>query len=1789
MYEAAIQFTLESGPEVSDQLLCDDFFHYWTGASRDQVESTWRSRLRGLQTTQFPPLPHTSFRTRVDSTTEYTFVNTHLSPRADVTPVLWTAWTLLTAAWTGSDDIVFGAILSTSDTSSTRKSLAQSTSTSVVPVRFVIDHNLRVTQALNNAVAISDEAKWFRRIGRHLIHLLGDDGERACSFQSVLQVQQDAQDVMDDAEFDESWIPCEEVALQLRCHIRSDGSTALLCRFDSSVIQPTKVQRMLRQFGHIVGQLQNAEPDAMVRDIRSTSEEDLVDIWGWNATVPEGVEACVHDLFTSVAVSQPDATAVCAWDGDLTYRELDTLSSTVASRLVVLGVGPGSIIPLCFEKSKWMLVGMLGIMKAGAASVTMDTTYPEAQLQSIVRQAHTHDSKQHLLILSSRRNQNLSRRLLQQGSSPSGQVLVVETEVQRRQDTPALPEHPPIKVRPQDLLYIVFTSGSTGTPKGVMISHYNFSSVIHHQHERLGLEPSSRVYDFVSYAFDVAWFNALPPLIVGACLCIPSEDERKDSLLSSIRDSEANYIFMTPTAAQLIEPRDVPCLRRVVFAGERLQRSDVRRWDGGPVKVGNLYGVAECTVSNILAAEIPTKESGEPSMGTGCGSVSWIVRLDAASLASVGEVGELWLEGPLVGQGYLGDAEKTAASFIRNPPWLLAGVPSRGIRGRSGRLYRTGDLALYNPDGTLQFAGRKDSQVKIRGQRVELGDVEAHVKALLSSKPDAQVVAEVITPRDAHNPVLAAFISPSGAADISPEGLRILVAELTGGLNDKLLARVPPHKIPGTYIPIAAIPTTGTGKTDRKKLQEIGRDLDLLQPVEITNKNRPRTELEKILAQSWADVLDIPLDRISTRTPFTRLGGDSITAMQLISRLRIQQVQLAVGDILRHQTIETIVPRCRLLAQTSTTKINEVSQEATDEAWGPSPIQRLFFSSHPEGLNHYNQSFLLELRDSFTETEVRKTATLLVHRHHMLRARFKHGPGCWEQYIIQSSPDAFLFATHTFSSHDEMHRVARDRQGSLDIVNGPVFAVDYFNIITQDQTFILLTAHHLVIDLVSWRILWREMEDTLKGAAPLPPLSGTSFHQWAAIQEKLGCESDLSDLLPFPLTHQIESWDVSPSENTLAAVEEYSIRLDAPTTSLLLGSANQGLRTEPLDIMVGVLIHSLHETFPDRPAPAIFLEGHGREPLNDTAIDLSGTVGWFTSICPVQISLQGGNSNTQVEAIKLVKDTRRAVPGKGLPYFAAINYGRDSGSSHERPNAEFLFNYGGVFQQLEGHKSIFRRTSIELPTASQATRRMALVEINGTIVEGALCLSVSIHKHMRHLRALEQWAHSLPGVFSSATRYLDTMVPMPTLSDFPLLNASYDELGSIMAQLQRKGLDLGDVQDLLPCTPLQEGMLLAVARGLSTYHISLVWECLTTQGVPVDAARLESAWRTATAHHSIFSSVMVESAELQTFLQVQLARSPTTQTHRRVAHSGDGRLESAADTLTRMPAPQFSSMQPPFCVTICEGPGDDEQTATVCCRLDISHAIVDATSFPILLDDVAKAYDRVTAEQTPPSFHTIVKEIMGVPLESKLEYWRHFLDGAEPCRIPLLARAQGTDVGEEPHKRVTINSSVTNPISAFCQDSNITRSTFLQVAWAMMLSQLTHKQDVCFAYLASGRDVNVEDVDGVVGPLINTLISRIDVGASAAGSVLSETGRHLVNHFDFQHVPLARLQSDLRLRGERLFNTSMTVRKAMRFAHDGKTSGLRLKAVSIRETAEVRATFSTRESMYKPHLRAPLY
>jgi amino acid adenylation domain-containing protein len=951
---------------------------------------------------------------------------------------------------------------------------------------------------------------------------------------------------------------------------------------------------------------------------------------------------------------------VCAWDGELTYGQLDHLSTQVAQKLQTEhGVQPEVIVPLFFDKSMWMPVAMLGVMKAGGASVAVDISQPDSRLKTIIEQVKGS------LILASEASMAAAQRLF-----PTSTVVNVATLCSLSQPMPTALSS---AVTPSNTLYIVFTSGSTGVPKGVVITHANFSSALITQTKKLGFNEESRVLDFASYAFDAAWYNALHTLYGGGCLCIPSEDDRKGDLSGAIVRLKPTFANLTPKVTDLLDPAALRVLDVVEMSGESADAGQIARIQEHS-QSRFAYGPAECSILSTVSDINATRTT----IGKGLGICTWIVdTVSPTNLAGVGCVGELYIEGPLVGQGYLNEPEKTASAFVENPPWLLKG-------GRSGRLYKTGDLVRYHDDGSLMFIGRKDTQVKIRGQRVELAEVEHHVAQLLAVdhvdhvkvQPEEetrvadglQVVAEVLKLKGNSKATLVAFITPPGSSKMTDEDRLASITKMTKGIDDLLAKVVPSYMIPSGYIPLAAVPMTATGKTDRRAIRIIGESSEIVTLEQDENIVEPRNEVETVMREVWATVLNVDPSSISVEARFLRMGGDSITAMQVVSRLRQRGIFITVSDLLGLQTIRALVDlRCNRGDGALVNGVPAASGlEPADEPgklWPLSPIQQMLFDTHPEGLNHFNQAFLLKLQRDVNNDVIRKGAEILVERHPMLRARFrKDAAGMWEQCIVANSPSVFRFLEHNVRNMREIETLAQSQQLAFNIQDGPVFAVDIFRTSAGDCA-VLMSAHHLAIDLVSWRVIWSDLQLIIgNGAEALGP-APTSFLAWSKLQQSRSKSLSPQQVLPFEVQPpQFDFWGVQPELNIMEDQDVLEVSVDSDSTALLLGRSNDAFGSEPLDIITAALFTAFQSTFGHMRAslPPVFIEGHGREVGDSVGLDLSETVGWFTTLYPLQITNSSTTPHSPVDLVKIVKDLRSTVPGKGEPYFAS-RYHNDEG------------------------------------------------------------------------------------------------------------------------------------------------------------------------------------------------------------------------------------------------------------------------------------------------------------------------------------------------------------------------------------------------------------------------------------------------------------------------------------------------------------------------------------------------
>ncbi|PNY26426.1 Nonribosomal peptide synthetase [Tolypocladium capitatum] len=840
-------------------------------------------------------------------------------------------------------------------------------------------------------------------------------------------------------------------------------------------------------------------------------------LWRWNEIVPPLMRTCMHDLFREKARRQPDAVAVQSWDGTLTYKELDDLSSRLARQLRQRGVDVGSRVPLCFEKSMWAVVSLLGVMKAGATFSLTDPSQPEARLQIIVEQTGAE------LVVTSVAQSELGR-----GICGRGQVLAVSRDY--LDHAPDAPEETLPRVPASTPMYIIFTSGSTGKPKGVVISHENYTSGAIPRAEAVGYRADSRVFDFPSYAFDVSIDCMLCTLANGGRICVPSEADRINDLSGAIRRSRANMVHMTPSVARVLDADIIPSLDVLGLGGEAVSASDAAAWS----KHTNLviaYGPSECTVGCTINNAV-TVSTG---IGKGIGGTTWITEPDDhGSLVPVGGVGELLVEGPVVGIGYLGEPEKTAEVFIEGPAWLTAGYGA--IPGRRGRLYKTGDLVKYeaNGSGSIEFVGRKDQQVKLRGQRVELTEVEHHLRSCLPC--GVRVTAEVIK-RESGAATLVAFLSeePSSYATTQDDGLftepSVELASALAAIDTAMGARVPRYMVPAAFLTLRTMPSLVSGKTDRKKLREIGtcipREKLAGAGAGDGQEEDPGTEPEKQLQRAWSRVLGRDA-KVYRNSNFFALGGDSLRAMRLVAAARDEGLTLTVADIFTSPALDTMATKATGISGTShedialfslldkdwdvdvarkeTAALCDIDPDVVEDIYPCTPLQEALMALSAKVKEAYVARRVVQLADAATAERLIAAFDAAQQDCPILRTRIVQASG---RGLVQVVVRGRL-NWYSGSNLDEF--LVADRDATMDL-GKPLVRYAVINDGATGKVSFVLTMHHALYDGWSMPLVVDRVNRAYDNQTLARPAEFKHFIKYLAGIDRAGSESYWRDQL----------------------------------------------------------------------------------------------------------------------------------------------------------------------------------------------------------------------------------------------------------------------------------------------------------------------------------------------------------------------------------------------------------------------------------------------------------------------------------------------------------------------------------------------------------------------------------------------------------------------------------------------------------------------------------------------------
>src|ERR1043165_8915983 len=1127
--------------------------------------------------------------------------------------------------------------------------------------------------------------------------------------------------------------------------------------YDRRHFEAATVARMLGHLQQLLASI-GADPQQAVARLEllpETEAEQLV--VARNQTQREYREdKCLAALFEEQVAAHPETIAVRDADIELSYDELNRCANRVARTLRMVGVGPEAIVGLMCERSAQFLIGMLGVFKAGGAYLPLAEQQPSGRLQEQLRQSGAR------VVLVSRQQVGRMQQLLEQWSEPP-QVLVLEEVLSASGDD----ENLEVVVGRRNLAYVIYTSGSTGEPKGVMIEQGGMLNHLWAKIEDLELRAGDVVAQTAAVSFDISVWQYLAALLVGGRVEVLDEEASGagGKLLRAVDDRGVTVLETVPALLvarlEASAAMALPALRWLVVTGEALSSELCVQWlqRFPAIAMVNAYGPTECSddVTHSFIRSEAESGSGWATLGSAVGNTRLYVLDEAQRVVPEGVRGELYVGGAGVGRGYLKRAEITAEKFVPDPFSEVGGE----------RLYRTGDVVRWGSDGELEFIGRVDEQVKVRGVPIEVGEIEVALK-------EHEIISDwvVVAQEDETGKRLVAYVVWNGAELSSSE------------LRQYLKERLPEYMVPAVFVSLEQLPLTVNGKVDRKALP--AAELSAVREEYVG----PRNAVEEELCRIWTEVLKV--ERVGIEDNFFELGGDSILSIQIIARAAQAGLQLTPRQLFEQQTI-------RALAEVVGSREGvQAEQGLVSGSVALTPIQHYFFEQELVERDHYNQALLLELPAETDVELVREVMKRLVLRHDALRLRFREQEGEWRQsYAGAEAAEQDYFEVVDLSGvaerSRELTRRCSEMQQRLNISTGPLLRVGYFELGDGERKRLLLAIHHLAIDGVSWRILVEELQAGYAALARGVEAGGgaktSSYQQWAAalVEYAQRVEAEQSE-------YWERVWDGAtgrvPRElegaNTIHSEASVRVSLSAEETRALLQEVAGVYHTQINDVLLTALGRVLGEWVGSERV-IVGLEGHGREQEEVGGVDVTQTVGWFTSLYPAVIEVR--RASEVGEALRSVKEQLRGIPGKGVGYGALRYLGSAEVRERlrQREQMEVSFNYLGQFN-LANDQQRANRGWTEAREAVGADQhpdspREHLLEINGSVMRGSLQFDWNYSANVHTAATIERIANNFVAVLREVISHcLSPDAGGFTLSDFPDAELDQSELDELIEE-----------------------------------------------------------------------------------------------------------------------------------------------------------------------------------------------------------------------------------------------------------------------------------------------------------------------------------------------------------------------------------------------------------------------
>ncbi len=1477
--------------------------------------------------------------------------------------------------------------------------------------------------------------------------------------------------------------------------------------YSTDLFDEPRIARMAEHWRNLLEAL-IADPEQRLSELpllTATEQRALQHSLGVEAGLHR-LDGCIHQLFSQQAQTRAQAPALTFAGVTLTYAELNARANRLAWMLRERGVGPQVRVGLALPRSLEMVIGLLAILKAGGAYVPLDPEYPLDRLHYMIE-----DSGIGLLLSDAAMFEAL-------GELPASVACWCLED-----DSPVLVNYPadelPFISLPQHQAYLIYTSGSTGKPKGVVVSHGEIAMHCQAVIERFGMRPDDCELHFYSINFDAATERLLVPLLSGAQVVLRAQGQwDAEEICGLIRTHRINILGFTPSygsqlAQWLATQHQTLPVRMCITGGEALTGEHLQRIRAAfqPEVFFNAYGPTETVVMPLasLAPEHLEEGAGSVPIGSIIGDrVAYILDADLA-LVPQGATGELYVGGAGLAQGYHERPGMTAERFVADP-----------FAANGGRLYRTGDLVRQRADGLVEYLGRIDHQVKIRGFRIELGEIETRLL-------EHEAVREA---------VVLALDSPSGKQLVA-----YLVSDAEHGplreaLKAHLKAQLPDYMVPAHLIVLDSMPLTANGKLDRRALPQPDPEANRQQYV------APRNELESTLAAIWCAVLNV--QQVGLDDNFFELGGDSILSIQVVSRARQAGIHFSPRDLFQHQTVQTLAAVATRSEQVT------AEQGVLTGSSGLTPIQHWFFDSDIPARQHWNQALVLKPLQLLEPHRLEQALLAVLEHHDALRLSFTRRNAQWHAEHL-TVPQGGVLMQAQVRDMAQCTALFTDTQRSLDLEHGPLLRALLVDG-PEGQQRLLIAIHHLVVDGVSWRVLLEDLQNVYRqlseGESVSLPAKTSALRDWAARLQAYASSESLREELSVWQDHLAGPTVALPVDRAQGTsrnrdADTVSVRLDAEHTRQLLQQAPSAYRTQVNDLLLTALARVLCR-WSGHDSALIQLEGHGRETLFDE-IDLTRSVGWFTSAYPLRLTpVQIEEAAGQGASIKAIKEQLRAVPHKGLGY-GVLRYLADDLCKQAMaalPTADITFNYLGQFDQSFGSEALFHPLDESAGLAHDPDAPLPnALSVDSQVYGGELVLRWTFSRERHDADTIRELAEAyVAELYSLIAHCLKDDAGGLTPSDFPLAQLTQPQLDSLPVPASA-------IEDVYPLTPMQEGLLLhtLLEPGTGLYYMQDRYRINSA----LDPERFAQAWQAVIARHEALRASFCWNVGED---MLQVIHKPGSTPIEYLDWSNDPEAEQEPRLQALLKAEREAGFdllnQAPFHLRLIR-----VGEARYWFMMSNHHILIDAWCRSLLMNDFFEIYMALGEGHdaqlaTAPRYRDYIAWLQRQNLNEARQWWQQNLQGFErttpiPSDRPFLREHAGHSGGMvvgDCYTRLDARDGA--QLRELAQAHQLTVNTFAQAAWALVLRRLSGDRDVLFGVTVAGRPVEMPEMQRTVGLFINSIALRVKLPEDGQRCSVRQWLSGLLDSNmqlrEYEYLPLVTIQEHSELpKGQPLFDS----------------------------------------------------